>query len=99
MGFDCTTGAVDLNWAVVGADAKIKDGQWLGHFVHRHEPPACADPVEIIEKDDDKGTLIVNKPGGMAVHPTGQWRKVCAEKLQWWVGDRSIDWSIGRLVG
>ena len=96
--FELRERACESSWAVVSADAKIKDGQWLGHFVHRHEPPACAEPVEIIEKDDDKGTLIVNKPGGMAVHPTGQWRKVggvvrtcvCARVAGWLVGSSGL---------
>ncbi len=42
------------------------------HKVHRHEPPVTDQPIKIIYEDD--GLLVVDKPGGIQVHPSGRYR-------------------------
>eukprot|EP00892_Ulva_mutabilis_P001131 jgi/Ulvmu1/11018/UM007_0198.1 len=51
----------------------LRPGQCCRHFVHRHEPPVPAAPVEVLEVTD--GIVAVNKPACMPVHVTGQYRK------------------------
>ena len=50
----------------------IRNGDLIVHRIHRHEAPVLADPIGIVYEDEE--VLVVNKPGGMPVHPTGRFR-------------------------
>jgi tRNA pseudouridine32 synthase len=66
------SGAVMVNAAVVGPDYVVRNGDKITHTAHRHEPPVTADPIGIIHEDD--GMLVINKPAGIPVHPTGRYK-------------------------
>jgi len=50
----------------------IKNGDWIAHFIHRHEPPVLHREIEIVHEDND--IMVVNKPSGVAIHPCGKYR-------------------------
>ncbi|XP_028677293.2 RNA pseudouridylate synthase domain-containing protein 2 [Erpetoichthys calabaricus] len=50
----------------------LKHNDFMKNTVHRHEPPVCAQPLEILAQDDD--LVIVNKPASLPVHPCGRFR-------------------------
>ena len=37
----------------------------LSNTVHRHEPPITNDPILVLHKDDEKGYVIISKPGSV----------------------------------
>lgn len=44
----------------------------MGHRIHRHEPAVTNKPIQIVHRQDD--LLVINKPGGIPVHPAGRYR-------------------------
>ncbi|MCO5566216.1 hypothetical protein L7F22_019892 [Adiantum nelumboides] len=53
----------------------LKMSDKIQHLVHRHEPAVTADPIRILERDDEAGRLVVVKPGSIPVHATGRYTK------------------------
>ena len=49
----------------------IKNGDLISHTLHRHEPPVTAQPIGIVHEDND--VIIINKPAGVPVHPSGRY--------------------------
>jgi hypothetical protein len=47
----------------------------LRNTVHRHEPPISIHPIQIIHEDPTGRYIVIDKPGGMPVHPTGRFTK------------------------
>lgn len=66
-------GRIKIAGKKVDPTFRLKDSQTIVHFVHRHEPPVLAGPVEVLEESPD--VITVCKPGSMPVHPCGQYRK------------------------
>lgn len=61
-----------LNGNIITDPTRIlKNGDLLSHTLHRHEPPVSAQPIGIVHEDDDM--LVINKPAGIPVHPTGRY--------------------------
>lgn len=67
-------GAITLNGKTASCDAIVKNGDLIQNVAHRHEPPVIGDPVRIVLKDEERGLMVVEKPGSMPVHPTGRYR-------------------------
>ncbi|KAI8647822.1 pseudouridine synthase [Parasitella parasitica] len=65
-------GLLTINRSFVGVDAILKNGDVIGHKIHRHEPPCTDQPIKIVHEDDD--LFVIDKPGGMPVHPAGRYR-------------------------
>ncbi|KAI8340857.1 pseudouridine synthase [Chlamydoabsidia padenii] len=65
-------GFIKINGKQVTKDTLFKKGDTMSHSVHRHEPPAAAEPIKIIHQDDD--LLVIQKPGGLQAHPSGRHR-------------------------
>lgn len=65
-------GAVYLNDKPADIESIIRNGDMITHKIHRHEPPVTSKPVEIVFEDDD--ILVISKPSGIPVHPTGRYR-------------------------
>ncbi|KAI9311926.1 DRAP deaminase [Dichotomocladium elegans] len=65
-------GLITINGEKVGLDYVIKNNDVLGHHIHRHEPVVTAKPIDIVHQDDS--LLVINKPGGIPVHPAGRYR-------------------------
>lgn len=66
------TGKVTLNGVVANKDTVIKNGDLICHRIHRHEPPVSSRPIKIVHQDDD--IVVIDKPSGVPVHPTGRYR-------------------------
>lgn len=66
------TGKVTVNDVVVDKTYKIKNGDKISSYVHRHENPVLASKIEIIEETDD--ILVINKPSSIPVHTAGKYR-------------------------
>lgn len=49
----------------------MKNGDIISHTLHRHEPPVTSLPVGIVHEDE--GLIVINKPAGVPVHPTGRY--------------------------
>lgn len=56
----------------VNLDYIVKNGDWISHSIHRHEPAILNRKIEIVFEDDD--IMVVNKPSGIAIHPCGKYR-------------------------
>ena len=50
----------------------VKNGDVVGHTLHRHEPPVSAQPVGVIHEDD--AMIVIDKPAGVPVHPAGRYK-------------------------
>ncbi|CDH49293.1 pseudouridine synthase [Lichtheimia corymbifera JMRC:FSU:9682] len=66
------TGLITINGERVPLDYVIMNNDILGHKIHRHEPIVTAEPIDIVHRDDD--LIVINKPGGIPVHPAGRYR-------------------------
>ncbi|GAB4816797.1 hypothetical protein N2152v2_003843 [Parachlorella kessleri] len=55
------------------AETALSQGMRIRHFIHRHEPPVPAGPIQVVGETAD--IVAVNKPHGMPVHVAGQYRK------------------------
>ncbi|KAJ3123399.1 RNA pseudouridylate synthase domain containing protein 2 [Nowakowskiella sp. JEL0407] len=65
------TGRITVNGEKASLDFVLKNGDVVGHFVHRHEPPIADLPVRIAHRLDD--LLTVDKPCSLPIHPTGRY--------------------------
>lgn len=70
-------GVIRVNNNLVSKNYVLKNSDTIQHFVHRHEP----DPIEIdiIAKEDDY--IVINKPPGIACHPTGSYNLYSITKI------------------
>lgn len=66
------SGSVFLDDKPATLDSVIRNGQLITHKLHRHEPPVNAKPVKVVYQNDD--ILVIDKPSGVPVHPTGRYR-------------------------
>lgn len=66
------SGAIHLNGKPVPSPTTVvKNGDVISHTLHRHEPPVTAQPIGIVHEDE--GLIVINKPAGVPVHPTGRY--------------------------
>ncbi|QSL66633.1 hypothetical protein MERGE_001016 [Pneumocystis wakefieldiae] len=65
-------GNVIVNGRIATFEQIIKNGDIIEHLSHRHEPPVIDKKIDIIYQDD--GIVVINKPPGIPVHPTGRYR-------------------------
>ncbi|KAK9448089.1 pseudouridine synthase [Limtongia smithiae] len=65
-------GEVTINGKSVGIDTVVRNGDLITHRAHKHEPPVSAKPIEIVHQDAD--IIVIDKPAGIPVHPTGRYR-------------------------
>ncbi|KAI7841510.1 hypothetical protein COHA_004902 [Chlorella ohadii] len=66
-------GRLRVEGCEVTAETPLRDGQRMRHFIHRHEPPVPAGPIQVVGQSTD--AVAVCKPHGMPVHVAGQYRK------------------------
>lgn len=66
------SGSVFLNDKAADLDSIIRNGDLITHNVHRHEPPVTSRPIKVIFENED--ILVIDKPSGIPVHPTGRYR-------------------------
>ncbi|KAI9303330.1 pseudouridine synthase [Cunninghamella echinulata] len=65
-------GLLTINGENVTTETIIKNGDIIGHKIHRHEPPVIDSPIKIVYEADN--LLVVDKPGSIPVHPAGRYR-------------------------
>lgn len=65
-------GDILVNGKKVGPDHVIQNGDLINNTVHRHEATVTGAPMEVLHEDDD--LLVINKPSGVPVHPTGRFK-------------------------
>jgi tRNA pseudouridine synthase 8/2,5-diamino-6-(5-phospho-D-ribitylamino)-pyrimidin-4(3H)-one deaminase len=65
-------GKVMLNGKPASLDSIVRNGDLITHKIHRHEPSVTSRPIKIVEETDE--LLIIDKPAGIPVHPTGRYR-------------------------
>jgi tRNA pseudouridine32 synthase len=72
----------------------IRDGDYISHKLHRHEPPVSDRPVGIVYEDDR--IMAINKPAGVPVHPAGRYHfNSVVEILKF---ERGGDWNPLRML-
>jgi tRNA pseudouridine32 synthase len=88
-------GSVLINGTVKSTlETVIKDGDYISHKLHRHEPPVSDRPVGIVYEDDR--LMAINKPAGVPVHPAGRYHfNSVVEILKFERGD---DWNPLRML-
>ena len=59
------TGRLTINGRKVLPETKVKNGDAIGHFVQRFEPPVTGEAIQIIKETDD--VIVINKPGSIPV--------------------------------
>ena len=64
-------GEVAVNRKAVGPHYVLRNGDCITHTLHRHEPPVTADEIGILHEDNDM--IVINKPSGVPVHPSGRY--------------------------
>jgi len=64
-----------VNGKVVDENYEIQNGDCVSHTIHRHEPPVSSRPVKIIHHDTETGLLVIDKPAGIPVHPSGRYHQ------------------------
>lgn len=62
---------MQLNLKTVPLDEVIGNGDLISHKVHRHEPPVTNLPIEVVHASKDM--LAISKPGGISIHPSGNY--------------------------
>ncbi|BFZ54476.1 DRAP deaminase [Savitreella phatthalungensis] len=65
-------GKIEVNGEAKALGYKLRNGDVLTHTSHRHEPAVTLQAPQIVHMDDD--IIVVNKPAGIPVHPTGRYR-------------------------
>lgn len=65
-------GKVLLNKTPATLSSIVRNGDLITHRCHRHEPAVSSRPIKIVFENDD--VLAIDKPSGIAVHPTGRYR-------------------------
>ncbi|SCU80526.1 LADA_0B08020g1_1 [Lachancea dasiensis] len=66
------SGSVLLNDVPANLESVVRNGDLISHNIHRHEPPVTSRPIKIVFEDQD--ILVIDKPSGIPVHPTGRYR-------------------------
>lgn len=66
------SGSVFLNGEPANLESTIRNGDLITHKIHRHEPPVTSKPIGTVYEDND--ILVIDKPSGIPVHPTGRYR-------------------------
>ncbi|OQR97978.1 hypothetical protein THRCLA_06819 [Thraustotheca clavata] len=66
-------GKIQLNNANATTTTIVKDGDFIEHIMHRHEPRVLTFHEEMIEYEDSD-MVVVNKPATIPVHPCGAYR-------------------------
>lgn len=60
--------------------------------VHRHEPPITNDPILVLHKDEEKGYVMVSKPGSVvsasASYDTSFYLYAISTRMPWGHGTR-----------
>jgi len=69
------TGLCQINHEKTHPRHRLKNGDVMSNRVHRHEPPVTTEPVKILFRDEEKGHLVVRKPGSIPVHAAGRYGK------------------------
>lgn len=77
-------GSVYLNDKPANLESVIRNGDCIKHKIHRHEPPVTSRPIKVVYEDEN--ILVIDKPSGIPVHPTGRYRfntitKILEKKL------------------
>ena len=60
------------NKPCIDTNTIVKNGDVVGHTLHRHEPPVSSQPVGVIHEDDNM--IVIDKPAGVPVHPAGRYK-------------------------
>ncbi|XP_055346579.1 uncharacterized protein LOC129594057 [Paramacrobiotus metropolitanus] len=60
------------NGVKVTKEHRIKNGDFIAHYMHRHEMPVSAQPIRIIAETAE--LLVVDKPASIPAHPCGRFR-------------------------
>ena len=65
-----------MNGQKVSGSHVLRNGDRVGHLLHRHEPPVSAEPIVVLH--DANNLLVVNKPGSMPVQrvQSASWGRV-----------------------
>ncbi|KAL3467814.1 hypothetical protein BJX64DRAFT_299098 [Aspergillus heterothallicus] len=89
-------GKVRVNGQPAGPDTVLKNGQYVSHTLHRHEPPVTGNDIGIIHESDD--LLAIDKPAGVPVHSTGRYHyNSVIEILRYKYEDKFIPRPCNRL--
>ncbi|ODV92857.1 hypothetical protein CANCADRAFT_22508 [Tortispora caseinolytica NRRL Y-17796] len=64
-------GRVTINHSPASIDTLVRNGDVISHRIHRHEPPITSRPIRIVS--DDGELVVIDKPSGIPVHPTGRY--------------------------
>lgn len=65
-------GQVTLNKKPADLDSIVRNGDLISHRCHRHEPSVSSREIKIVHEDEN--IIAIDKPSGIAVHPTGRYR-------------------------
>jgi len=69
------SGLITVNGDKVTCEYALRDGDYIVHLLHRHEPAVSGDPIEILSPSlstkKHPSFFAVLKPGGIPVHPCG----------------------------
>ncbi|CAN6625422.1 bifunctional protein Rib2p [Trichomonascus vanleenenianus] len=65
-------GQVYVNDKKADLNTVLRNGEKMRHRTHKHEPPVTSREVKIVHEDDE--LVVIDKPSGMPVHPTGRYR-------------------------
>lgn len=65
-------GMVSINSKTANLETVVRNGDLISHRGFRREPPVNAAPVKIVYENDE--LLVIDKPSGIPVHPTGRFR-------------------------
>ena len=66
------SGSVFLNGKPASLESIVRNGDLISHNIHRHEPAVTSRPIKVVFEDKD--LLVIDKPSGIPVHPTGRYR-------------------------
>lgn len=72
-------GGVVVNGKPSTIDTIVRNGDMIIHKVHRHEPPVTSKSIKVVYQDDD--LMVIDKPSGIPVHPTGRYRYNTVTKI------------------
>jgi len=77
------SGVTTINGKIANPGTIIRNGDRIENVVHRHEPPVTSTPVRIVHRDEERGFIIIDKPGSIPVHAAGRYlRNSLAEILK-----------------
>lgn len=65
-------GQVQINGKPTDLDTIIRNGDSISHRTHKHEPAVSSKSIKIVHEDDE--LVVIDKPSGIPVHPTGRFR-------------------------